>query len=136
MANDPNLIFPFNHTGVFTIGTGQPGAVTLNAFLTVPNNSSIVSGHGTLSQAIDPPLQGNTSFSGVVYSLGFGAAKQIYALVGTPTLLGQTTYVTSLFIVLDGDWGTKGTATYTYLKNGVPHVVADVPVKVQWLLQE
>ena len=51
MANDPNLIFPFNHTGVFTIGTGQPGAVTLKTILTVPHNSSIVSGHGTLTQA-------------------------------------------------------------------------------------
>ena len=86
---DPSLIFPFNHTGIFTIGTGQPGAVTLKAILTVPHNSSIVSGHGTLSQATNPPLQGNTSFHGVVHALGLGPAKQIYALTGDPGASGD-----------------------------------------------
>ena len=34
--------FPFQHTGVFTIGTHNPGAPTLQAVLSVPANSSIV----------------------------------------------------------------------------------------------
>jgi hypothetical protein len=144
MANDPNLIFPFNHTGVFTIGTGQPGAVTLKAILTVPLNSSIVSGHGTLTQAINPPLQGNTAFHGVVHALGLGPppAKQIYALVGVPMPPAlATTWVSQLLIVLDGVWGTKGTATYTYIvgthpPGGAVHEITEAPVKVEWLLQE
>jgi hypothetical protein len=145
MAGDPNLIFPFNHTGVFTIGTGQPGAPTLKVILSVPYNSSIVSGHGTLTQATNPPLQGNTSFSGVVHTLGFGPPppKQIYSLTGVPVPPAMaTTYVMQLFIVLDGVWGTKGTATYSYLVGHHPpelppiREVVDVPVTVQWLLQE
>jgi Domain of unknown function (DUF1842) len=146
MAGDPNLIFPFNHTGVFTIGTGQPGAVTLKAILTVPHNSSIVSGHGTLTQAIAPPgLQGHTAFHGVVHTLGFGPLppKQIYSLTGVPVPPAlATTYVMQLFIVLDGVWGTKGTATYSYLVGHHPpelppiREIADAPVTVQWLLQE
>jgi Domain of unknown function (DUF1842) len=143
MAGDPNLIFPFNHTGVFTIGTGQPGAVTLKAILTVPHNSSTVSGHGTLTQATNPPLHSNTAFHGVVHALGLGPAKQVYALTGIPVPPAlATTYVMHLSIVLDGIWGTKGTATYSYLVGHHPpghppvHEVKDAPVTVQWLLQE
>jgi hypothetical protein len=143
MANDPNLIFPFNHTGIFTIGTGQPGAVTLKAILTVPHNSSIVSGHGTLTQATNPPLHSNTAFHGVVHTLGLGPAKQIYALTGVPVPPAlATTYVMQLSIVLDGAWGTKGTATYSYLVGHHPpelppiREIKDAPVTVQWLLQE
>lgn len=143
MANDPNLIFPFNHTGVFTIGTGQPGAPTLKVLLSVPHNSSTVSGHGTLTQATNPPLHGNTSFHGVVHALGVGPAKQVYALTGVPVPPAlATTYVMQLSIVLDGIWGTKGTATYSYLVGHHPpelppiREVKDAPVKVEWLLQE
>src|SRR5580692_242462 len=143
MAGDPNLIFPFNHTGVFTIGTGQPGAMTLKAILSVPHNSSTVSGHGTLTQATNPPLHSNTAFHGVVHALGVGPAKQVYALSGVPMPPAlAATYVMHLSIVLDGIWGTKGTATYSYLVGHHPpelppiREVKDAPVTVQWLLQE
>ncbi len=134
---DPSVMFPFNHTGVFTIGTAKPGAVMLKAILSVPHNSSTVSGHGGLTQATNPPLNVNSAFHGVVHSLGFGPDKQIYALQGTavPPLLGAP-HVTQLWIALDGTWGTKGTATYTYVTGSVFHEVKDVLVAVQWLLQE
>jgi hypothetical protein len=142
MAGDPNLIFPFNHTGVFTIG-GPPGAPTLKALLSVPHNSSTVSGHGTLTQATNPPLHGNTAFHGVVHALGVGPAKQVYALTGVPVPPAlAATYVVHLSIVLDGIWGTKGTATYSYLVGHHPpelppiREVKDATVKVEWLLQE
>jgi hypothetical protein len=45
-------------------------------------------------------------------------------------------HVTQLVIVLDGIWGSKGTATYTYVTGSVFHEITDVPVTVQWLLQE
>src|SRR6516165_791893 len=95
---DPDLLFPFNHTGIFTIGGGKPGAITLKAILTVPHNASTVSGHGTLSQATNPPLSGNTALHGVAQPPHIAA-----------------TYVMQLSIVLDGIWGTKGVATYSYL---------------------
>ncbi len=130
-------IFPFNHTGNFSIGTHNPGAVTLQALLSVPQNSSIVSGHGLLTQATNPPLHANNAFHGVVHALGAGPAKQIYALQGSaiPPLLGAP-HVTQLAIVLDGIWGTKGTATYTYVTGSIFHEIKDVPVTVEWLLQE
>ncbi len=132
-----DAIVPFGHTGRFTIGTQKPGAQLLQAVLTVPPNSSTVSGNGTLTQAINPPLHANNAFHGVVHALGLGPAKQIYALQGTavPPLLGAP-HVTFLLIVLDGVWGTKGTATYTYVTGDTFHEVTDVPVTVQWLLQE
>ena len=52
-----------------------------------------------------------------------------------PPLLGAP-HVTQLVIVLDGIWGSKGTATYTYVTGSVFHEITDVPVTVQWLLQE
>ena len=109
----------------------------------MPHNSSTVSGHGTLTQATNPPLHGNTSFHGVVHALGVGPAKQVYALTGVPVPPAlATTYVMHLSIVLDGVWGTKGTATYSYLVGHHPpelppiREVKDAPVKVEWLLQE
>jgi hypothetical protein len=64
--------------------------------------------------------------------------KQVYALHGIPVppalLKG---YIMSVSIVLDGIWGTKGTATYSYIDTDhCIHEVKDAPVTVQWLLQE
>jgi hypothetical protein len=129
---------PFNHTGHFIIGTGAPGAPTLNALLSVPGHSSTVTGHGLLSQAINPPLHANNAFTGVVHALGATTpAHQIYALHGTavPPLLGAP-HVTQLLVTLKGIWGETGEATYTYIVGATFHEVRNVPVKVQWLLQE
>jgi hypothetical protein len=127
----------FQHSGVFTIGTRMPGAPLLQAILTVGANSSMVTGHGTLTQTTNPPLHANNSFQGVVHALGLGPAKQVYALHGQaiPPLFGAP-HVSQLIIVLDGIWGTQGKATYAYVTGAVMHEVRDVPVAVRWLLQE
>jgi hypothetical protein len=131
-----DAIIPFGHTGKFTITTGI-GGVLLQAVLTVPPNSSSVSGHGTLSQAVNPPWSGNTHFTGVVHALGLGPAKQIFALHGTPVPPSWlVSYVPSAVIVLDGIWGTKGKATYIYFHDHGFHEVKDADVTVHWLLQE
>lgn len=133
---DPNLI-PFNHTGVFSVTTGAPGAPAIHAVLSVPANSSIVNGHGLLTQAINPPLHADNSFHGVVHVLAFGGSvTQVYSVQGAavPPLLGAP-HVIQLAIQLDGIWGTTGKATYSYVNREVIHEVKDVPVKVQWLLQ-
>lgn len=130
-------LIPFNHTGVFTVTTGMPGAPVLNAVLSVPTNSSVVSGHGVLHQAINPPLNANNSFHGVVHVLAFGGSvTQVYAVQGAavPPLLGAP-HVIQAAIQLDGIWGTTGKATYTYVNHNTIHEVKDVPVKVHWLLQ-
>jgi hypothetical protein len=135
---ESNDAFPLNHTGSFRIGTGLPGAPTLSAILTVPQNSSNVTGHGVLSQAINPPLHANNAFHGVVHVLAFGGdVTQIYALQGAavPPLLGAP-HVTQLLITLKGIWSREGTATYTYVVGSAFHQVKDVPVSVTWLLRQ
>ena len=126
------------HHGHFIIGTGAPGAPRLNVFLTVPHNSSTVTGTGLLTQAIHPELHANNAFHGVVHVLVFGgSATQIYSLHGAalPPLIGAP-HVTHLVITLNGIWGKEGGATYTYVVGDKFHEVKDVPVKVTWLLQE
>jgi hypothetical protein len=136
-----DAIHPFSHTGDFTIGTGAPGAQRLKVILSVPLNSNTVTGHGTLTQAINPPLNATTAFHGLVTTEIFGGdATQIYSLQGTasPPRPGAT-YVNQLSIRLKGDWGKEGKASYSYLTGGVdapPHNVDNVPVTVVWLLQE
>ncbi len=130
--------FPLGHHGHFIIGTDQMGAQRLNAFLTVPQNSSTVTGTGLLTQAINPPLHANNAFYGLVHVLVFGGSEtQVYSLQGSaiPPLLGAP-HVTQLVITLNGIWGKEGKATYTYVVGAVFHEVKDVPVKVTWLLQE
>ena len=134
---ETDIVPPFNHTGVFHIGTGMPGAPLLTAVLSVPQNGSTVTGHGVLSQAVHPPLNANNAFHGVVHVLAFGSQiTQVYALQGAaiPPLLGAP-HVIQLAISLDGIWGKEGKATYSYVSREVIHEVKDVPVKVQWLLQ-
>ena len=138
---ESDIEFPFSHTGEFTIGTGLQGAPTLKAILSVPRNSSTVTGHGLLTQAINPPLHATTAFHGLVTLEVFGSqTHQMYSLQGVPSppRIGAT-YVNQLSITLDGAWGKAGKASYSYLQGGVDapiHHVQNVPVKVTWLLQE
>ena len=128
---------PIAHVGHFSIGTGAPGAQLLNAILSSPPNSNIVTGHGDSTQTTSPVLSANTAFSGVYHVLVFGSqTTQVFSLHGTalPPLLGAP-HVTQLAITLDGLWGKKGTATYSYILGSELHVVKDVPVTVEWLLQ-
>jgi hypothetical protein len=128
---------PIGHTGHFTIGTNAPGAQHLNAILSSPANGDTVIGHGVLTQTTSPVLHANTAFSGVYHVAVFGAqTTQSFSLHGTaiPPLLGAP-HVTQLAISLDGLWGKKGTATYTYVVGSEFHTVKDVPVSVEWLLQ-
>ena len=132
--------FPFNHTGIFTITTHAPGAPTLKALLTVPAGSDRVTGHGTYFQATHPVRLFDTIFTGVVHALGIaGQPQQIYALRGqaNPPLLGAS-YISHLSISLDKVWGKEGKATYTIYHDGPQPLppVENVPVMVEWLLQE
>ena len=129
--------FSLDHVGYFNIGTGNPGALFLTAVLTVPQNSNTVTGTGLLTQAISPPLRAETAFHGIVDVLVMGGqTTQIFSLQGVPFLpIVGPPYVTHLLIKLDGIWGTKGKATYTYAVDGVHHEAKDQPVTVKWPLQ-
>ena len=138
---ESDIEFPFNHTGEFTITTGLAGAPTLRAMLSVPRNSSTVTGHGLLTQAINPPLHANTAFHGLVTQEVFGGqSHQMYSLQGVPSPPHTgASYVTQLAITLEGIWGKTGKDSYSYLHGGghgpIQHV-QNVPVKVRWLLGE
>jgi hypothetical protein len=127
----------FNHTGDFRIGTGLAGAKHLQAILSVPDDTSSVHGTGILGQAVNPPLLIKSHLDGVVHALGAGPAKQVFALQGSPIPSGLvgTPVITDLLIVLDGIWGSKGTATYSYWIGSTFEEMKDVPVEVKWLLQ-
>lgn len=136
---ESNIAFPLNHTGDFKIGTGAPGAPLLRPVLTVPQNSSRVSGQGWFTQPVNPPLRFDNAFTGIVSVLTLppAPARQVYSLQGSaiPPLLGAP-HVTHLMITLEGIWGTKGTASYQYVIGSTFHDVNNVPVSVVWLLQE
>jgi hypothetical protein len=136
--SDNTVPMPFNHTGHFIITSGGAGAPTLNVLLSVPANSSTVTGHGLLSQAVNPPLHANNAFTGVVHALGSTTpAHQIYALHGTavPPLLGAP-HISQLLVTLKGIWGETGEATYSYVTGSTSHEIKNAPVKVQWLIQK
>jgi hypothetical protein len=131
--------YPFDHTGRFVISSLAPGAPVLSAILSVPHDSDRVSGHGRLSQAVNPPLQIDSHFSGTVTVLGLhpGQIHQVYALQGTaPGHLLGAPHVTQLVIALNVIWGKEGKAQYTYVQGNTSHEFKDVPVRVTWLLGE
>lgn len=127
------------HSGIFMIGTRLSGAPNLTARLSVlpeteATANNTVTGDGRLTQAINPPLDIQNIFSGKVYALGFGTAHQIFGLRGQPPhpLAGAPT-IPELMINLNGIWGNKGVASYTYCIGSQFHEVKDVPVTVEWL---
>jgi hypothetical protein len=129
---------PLDHVGQFSIGRHIPGALLLTATLTVPQNSNTVTGTGVLTQAVSPPLQGRTFFQGLVDVVVNGdKTTQIFTLQGVPILpIMGPPYVSHLLIQLKGIWAIEGTATYSYVADGVSHEATNQPVSVKWLLQE
>jgi hypothetical protein len=134
--------FPFNHTGKFHITSAGFGGPVLNALLSVPHNSSSVTGHGLLTQATHPPLNAETHFQGLVHVVGLppGPMRQVYAVQGMSSGPGMP-FVSNLIITLDGIWGSEGKASYTYVtsvgtQHPVKHMVENATVSVKWLLQE
>lgn len=126
-------LFPFNHAGNFTIGKPGAGSRQLKLFLTVPQGSSKVTGHGVLFQATNPPLHIESTFHGTVHALN---GKQVYALqgVGVPPIPGAP-HVADVLITLDQVWGKEGKASYRYVVGSHFEEAVDQPVSVQWLLQ-
>ncbi len=128
----------FPRTGRFTIGTGAAGAPHVRATLNVIG--SAVGGPASFSQPVSPPLGFVSEMKGHVHVIVSGAdVRQIHALEGTPIFPPDLAapFILSMVIVLDGIWGTKGTASYTYVTSDKQHVkVENQPVKVQWLLAD
>ncbi len=119
--------------GLFNIGTHMAGAPQLTARLTVQIETSTCDGRGELDQAVSPPLHIVSSFNGQVHVLGGGKAHQVFALRGNPLApLTGAPVISDLFISLDGIWGIKGTASYTYLMGSEIREIRDAPVAVNW----
>lgn len=129
-------------TGLFPvaykIGGNMPGAPTFITHLVVYTPGRRVSGFGTITQAVNPPLNVETKLEGsftymtvmpkqtsiLVTATGYPAISwPVHVGVG-PVLTGNV----ELRMVLSGDWKT-GTANYSYLDaQGKWHEVTDAPV--------
>src|SRR4051794_16614599 len=103
-------------SGIFTITTGLPGAPRLKVWLSAEPKQGYAVGHAVFTQAVHPDPSFQSALAGNVYAGGLGKAHQYYVLHGSalPQPLLGAPYITNLLIVLDGIWGTKGTACYSY----------------------
>ena len=132
-------------TGLFLVkyqvGTGAPGAPTLNLSLAVNSVHKTIHGIGEISQAVNPPVDVHTRIDGTYLPI---------LIMGSPSLLVEATgmpqvhwpdrrrpqgpgpvILPNLFLrmVLQG-WDGGGTAYYRYQNaEGQWVEVSDVPVK-------
>jgi Domain of unknown function (DUF1842) len=109
---------------------GTPGAPIMTFSLLVVVPSGLVSGHVTLKQEVNPPLDVTFPVTGNVHALG--PNLRVVTLTGTytytlppPIILSILEHFTATLLV-DPHWDGHGTFTY-----GAPgeHVVPNVPVK-------
>lgn len=122
----------------YRIGTGQPGAPTLNLALTVNTVDHVINGGGRLAQATNPPLDLRMQVHGTYGSLPMPPEpKVVVHLTGYPALnwpphggIGPVLLQDlDLHMLLDGDF-QRGNASYRYrAPNGEWIEVNDVPVR-------
>ncbi len=116
----------------FQCGTGAAGAPALTLNLVVSNPMTddqppqpfAVGGIGTITQAVNPPVDVTTNISGITHPAGGGT---VAAMIGVPAPGTQTNFQGVL--VLPQGWGQDGTITYRYLRDGQFVNVGPVPAR-------
>ena len=101
----------------YRCGSGMAGAQTLTLELLVSSRldktgSVTVTGIGTITQAINPPLNLQTFIKGVVHMLNGPTAV---AMTGT-SVTGEQNFQGVL--LLPNGWGKPGSASYVYVRDG------------------
>jgi len=126
-------VLPLPKTGFFHIGTNAISGPLVTAHLTVTGDT--VTGVADFSQPVSPPIRFCNDMKGSVHTIVFGKdVHQVYSLQGLQAA-GSAYWISSMVITLDGIWGTKGTASYTYITPDKKHVsVESQPVTVTWPL--
>lgn len=136
---------PSIETGLFLVnyqvGTGEPGAPTLNLSLAVNTSHKTIHGVGEITQAVNPPVDVHTKVDGTYLPI---------RIMGNPSLLVEATGMPPVHwpdrrrsqghgpVILPNfflqmvlqDWESGGTAYYRY-QNAEGHWVEvnDAPVK-------
>ena len=123
-----------NAVCTFTVGKPIPGAAILDGVLEFKADDDKVLGTGTLTQAVNPPINSDEAFDGVMHCTGGGKTEMLLALTGSalPPMLGAP-HITQMLIAIDGMWGAGGHATYTYASGSSFRTVKDAPVTINWL---
>lgn len=123
-----------NAVCAFTVGRHIPGAAILDGVLEFKDQENKVLGTGTLTQAVNPPINSDEAFDGECHVTGAGKTEMFVNLTGSalPPLLGAP-HITKMDITIDGMWGAAGHASYTYASGTEHRTVKDAPVTIEWL---
>ncbi|WP_455926085.1 DUF1842 domain-containing protein [Pseudomonas putida] len=117
----------------FDVGTHKPGAQQLHVDLLVNTPRQRLAGAGTLTQAINPPLDLTFEVAGEYTYLGLippTEARILLTLQGRQSGQGVTSpIVFKAQLIVEPNW-QSGFATYSYQVNGQWHTVDQVPVQL------
>jgi len=112
----------------YHITTGAAGAPVLDLRLGVDTAKHSIGGRGTITQAINPPLDNSFELEGIYHYTGLGGTNIVVALHTPPHLIGGATVQIALALA---NW-EKGSGSYFYRDLQGHHIVEkDVPVKTE-----
>jgi hypothetical protein len=121
--------------GVFSIGTGMPGAPLFRSVLTFWNGR--VSGQGHITQATNPPLDVTSFLSGSDHEIVWGAdVESIITLTGHQfaTPMPPNPVNVDCVIGIDSKDTSKAAASLSYMdQTGKWTRLTKLPVKVDWI---
>jgi len=106
------------------IGSGAPGAPTLDLKTVVSAPTHLLQGAGDIAQAVNPPVNVHTLVTGNFSQMGTAV---VISLTGIPNL-GAGTQNFQGHINLANGWNQDGVASFRFMNNGTWHDVDNVKV--------
>ena len=103
------------------IGSGAPGAPTLDLKTVVSAPTHHLQGAGDITQAVNPPINVHTLVSGNYSQMGTAV---LISLTGTTQQGGMQNF--QCHIHLPNGWNQNGAASYRYLSGNTWHDVENV----------
>jgi len=111
----------------WTIGTGSPGAPTLNLKTIVSTPTHHLQGAGDITQAVHPQVNVHTIVTGNYSNMGPAVA---ISLTGVALQAGGIENFQG-HLHLPNGWNQEGICSYRYFNNGTWHEVDNVPAVPQ-----
>ncbi|SPE37280.1 conserved hypothetical protein [Candidatus Sulfopaludibacter sp. SbA3] len=104
------------------IGSGAPGAPTLDLKTVVSAPTHHMQGAGDITQAVNPPVNVHTLVTGTFSQMGQAV---VISLTGIPQLgTGIENFQCHLYLA--NGWNQEGVASYRFMNNGTWHQVENV----------